>query len=503
MEDEYYNDDEYIYEENEYIIRDTDNAFSRSLSYQVIKTIDLNKLRDQIIKEAMEYLCLSRDETTTVLINYQWNMEKIRDQWYENVDENKIKCGIELSQKNLDFFIKGKIESNSNYCLVCYSDLNNEDSFSLLCKHNFCKDCWTDHLNSKTEDILIMVSTTCPQQGCPLIVPETFFRKYLSMDSQEILNKAILKNFTDNNSDLKWCPTPNCGVCIQCVNHNSKEIECDCKAVFCFTCGKDAHRPCTCEMIQAWDAKNSSQSENVKWLTANTKQCPGCHKFIEKNQGCNHMTCRKEAGGCGYEFCWICFGEWKAHGGDFYNCNKFDPKKKTEDEKKMKKAKFDLDKYVFYFNRYMNHQKSLKYAINMRTTMQTTIKQFNETKHIPFEELRYLENAVEALIKSHRSLKSTYVFGFYMKEVNERGLFEHNQTLLEKEADSLHEKMEGDGLKQLLNIENKEEFDCKWNLFKSNVINLSSVTVKYLTNLINDIEMNLMEFVDYKNLHSN
>ena len=26
------------------------------------------------------------------------------------------------------------------------------------------------------------------------------------------------------------------------------------------------------------------------------------------------MTCRKEVGGCGYEFCWICLDEWKKHG---------------------------------------------------------------------------------------------------------------------------------------------------------------------------------------------
>ena len=71
--------------------------------------------------------------------------------------------------------------------------------------------------------------------------------------------------------------------------------------------------------------KSSSESGNLKWIYLNTKMCPKCRKPIEKNQGCNHMRCNP--GGCGYEFCWLCMGDWKEHGnttGGFYKCNKYD-----------------------------------------------------------------------------------------------------------------------------------------------------------------------------------
>ncbi|UJR32731.1 hypothetical protein I4U23_020190 [Adineta vaga] len=40
----------------------------------------------------------------------------------------------------------------------------------------------------------------------------------------------------------------------------------------------------------------------MEWITQNTKECPKCHFRIEKNDGCDHMTCIK----CHYEFCWSC-----------------------------------------------------------------------------------------------------------------------------------------------------------------------------------------------------
>ncbi|CAF5154745.1 unnamed protein product, partial [Rotaria sp. Silwood1] len=44
-----------------------------------------------------------------------------------------------------------------------------------------------------------------------------------------------------------------------------------------------------------------------KWLEMFAKQCPQCHWHIQKYEGCDHMTCRQ----CKYEFCWICFVDYK------------------------------------------------------------------------------------------------------------------------------------------------------------------------------------------------
>lgn len=61
--------------------------------------------------------------------------------------------------------------------------------------------------------------------------------------------------------------------------------------------------------------------ENEKWIQNNTKECPNCHAHIEKNRGCNHMTCSH----CKYEFCWICGVKYfNGHFNRYSKCKQFD-----------------------------------------------------------------------------------------------------------------------------------------------------------------------------------
>jgi ariadne-1 len=356
------------------------------------------------------------------------------------------------------------------------------------------------------EDLLTCIFSTCPQKGCNIIVPETVFHKFLipfpKINSD--YTKSLLKNFTDFNSDIKWCPTPDCGICVRVPGHSMKEIECECKKIFCFACSLEGHRPCDCTMIDRWNKKNSSESENVKWLMANTKQCPACHKFIEKNQGCNHMTCRKEAGGCGYEFCWICLGEWKPHGSSYYQCNKFDASKTESNKEEMvKNAKMELEKYIFYFDRYMNHTRAQELGNKLKVTIAGVMSEFRTKKLIPYEEVLFLDNACETIIHGRRTLKYTYVFGYYMITCGEKTLFEYNQFLLDRDTDKLHGMMEGEMSKKILELENYEEFNKSFMEFKNNVINLLSTINNYKEKLLSEIENKMIDKIDYKLFENN
>ena len=103
--------------------------------------------------------------------------------------------------------------------------------------------------------------------------------------------KAVLK-----------CPCGAVGVVLE-EDMGNGTVSCPgCKTVYCALCGNDAHPGAECP----------PPSETLEWLSKRTKPCPNCHNRIEKNGGCDHMTCRPP-GGCGHEFCWRCEMPYRGH----------------------------------------------------------------------------------------------------------------------------------------------------------------------------------------------
>jgi len=136
------------------------------------------------------------------------------------------------------------------------------------------------------------------------------------------------------------------------------------------------------------------------------------------------MTCKM----CSYEFCWLCSGKWSDHGqktGGYYNCNKYEELKKVDkklsaDEKRRNDAKHELDKYMFYFERYNNHEKAEKHARTLKPVIKTKIELLHDIKKYPLGELEFLEEAINEVIKCRQVLKYTYVYGFYLNDSKEQ-----------------------------------------------------------------------------------
>lgn len=168
-------------------------------------------------------------------------------------------------------------------------------------------------------------------------------------------------------------------------------------------------------------------------MKINTQDCPKCKWPIEKNNGCNHMTCLK----CSYEFCWICLGDYKTHG----MCNGDTPKAWETTGAQEKRE--SLEKYLHYFHRYQVHSHSSKLEAELRqkAVEQQVMMQANAANH---HAIALIMDATENLIECRRVLKYTYVKAFYIKDQKEKNLFEFLQGELETATEELSHLLEAE-----------------------------------------------------------
>ena len=326
-------------------------------------------------------------------------------------------------------------------------------------------------------------------QYCNFQVHSEIFKKIFENQPNEmnIYNKCLIRNFTESNADIKLCPNPKCDNILKLPGHGMIEVKCLCGMTFCFKCLREGHRPCDCKMMQIWEDKNKSEAENLKNILVNLKQCPSCHRYIEKDQGCNHMTCRKEAGGCGYEFCWICLGEWAPHGSSFYECKKYTP---TE-----------LEKFANYFENYKEEEKDIDYALKLKGKIENYKLQLKNIKNKLNEEVKFLDEALSTVIECHKIIKNTYIFEYFMKNSDSISLFKYHQAMLGRNTDLLHYKIENKDLNDIMKENNLFKFNTKFEIFRNEAISLISVTNKFKENILDDIE-NHTEYIDYEMLEN-
>lgn len=142
----------------------------------------------------------------------------------------------------------------------------------------------------------------------------------------------------------------------------------------------DYHAPTDCNTIKKWLTKCADDSETANYISAHTKdvrilsqetvyarsvtknilqchfvfQCPKCHICIEKNGGCNHMQCYN----CKHDFCWMCLGDWKAHGSEYYECSRYKENPNIAHESVHAQAREALKKYLHYYERVSSFIKS-------------------------------------------------------------------------------------------------------------------------------------------------
>ncbi|KAI9128004.1 hypothetical protein K1719_000997 [Acacia pycnantha] len=441
------------------------------------------------LRQVMEMLSLREHHARTLLIHHRWDVEKL---FAVYVDRGKAalfaEAGVSVDERcDPDPSVPSLV-----MCNICMEDVPSDEVTRMDCGHCFCNSCWTAHFIVKINEGQSR-RIRCMEHKCNAICDEAVVRSLVSKENPDMAEKFdrfLLESYIEDNKRVKWCPSiPHCGNAIRVEDDELCEVECSCGLQFCFNCLSETHSPCSCLMWELWAKKCRDESETVNWIAVHTKPCPKCHKPVEKNGGCNLVSCI-----CGQAFCWLCGGAtgrehtWSSIAG--HSCGRYKQLEKTAE-----RAKRDLYRYMHYHNRYKAHTDSFKLESKLKETIQVKVA-ISEERDSTLRDYSWVNNGLSRLFRSRRVLSYSYPFAFYMfgdelfkdemseeqREIKQH-LFEDQQQQLEANVEKLSKILE----------EPFDQFtDDKVMEIRIQVINLSTIIDNLCQKMYECIENDLL-----------
>ncbi|KAI4761771.1 hypothetical protein E4T52_05990 [Aureobasidium sp. EXF-3400] len=405
------------------------------VEFSVYSPQDIQHQQDRQIEEVSNILGQPHEATAILMRYMRWNKERLIEQYMDKQEEVLEKAGL-----GQDIATPPRLEVIDGFmCEICCDDTPGMQTFAMKCNHRFCVDCYRQYLAQKIKDEGEAARVRCPGEQCNNIVDSKSLELLVTEDLKDRYNELLTRTYVDDKDNLRWCPAPNCVYAVDCpvkqkeLNKIVPTVNCDCGHSFCFGCQLNDHQPTPCVLVKLWMKKCEDDSETANWISANTKECPKCNSTIEKNGGCNHMTCRK----CKYEFCWMCMGLWSEHGTSWYNCNRYEEKSGHTARDAQAKSRASLERYLHYYNRYANHEQSAKLDKDIYLKTEKKMMQLQSTSGMSWIEVQFLDYASQALQQCRQTLKWTYAFAYYLERNNLTEIFEDNQKDLEMAVEAL------------------------------------------------------------------
>jgi len=211
------------------------------------------------------------------------------------------------NQSEVDCTICGETKSGADFHIMecCNIDQINSGNGCI-----FCKECLTNYTTYCVKDEKSTLELKCPNRECLKRMEYLDIYKLTKDEYPELYEAYCDVTFNENlNTDqtIKRCRTPDCHHVFENKDNIKKDYQCpECKIIFCSACLFKHKVHITCSQA-ARDRRETEDQASLKWITKNTKTCPQCKVSVQKNKGCNHMTCNS----CRYEFCWYCKAKYR------------------------------------------------------------------------------------------------------------------------------------------------------------------------------------------------
>ncbi|KOS17684.1 putative RING finger protein [Escovopsis weberi] len=408
--------------------------------FKVLEPSDIEHQQDRMVGDVNMILNMSKEDAAIMLRHFRWNKERLLEDYMDRPE--KVLEAAGLNEASIG---SPTLHSMSGFaCDICCEDGDDLQTFAMKCGHRYCVDCYRQYLTQKIRDEGESARIQCPSTNCTRVLDSKSLDVLVTDELKDRYRALLNRTYVEDKDTYKWCPAPDCLNAIECTVKKREldgvvpTVECSCGYRFCFGCPNPDHQPAPCELVKRWLKKCADDSETANWISAHTKECPKCSSTIEKNGGCNHMTCRK----CKYEFCWMCMGLWSEHGTSWYNCNRYEEKSGAEARDAQTRSRTSLERYLHYYNRYANHEQSAKLDKDIAQKTEKKMVELQTTSGMSWIEVQYLKSASRVLQLCRQTLKWTYAFAFYLAREPLTLIFEENQKDLEMAVENLSEMFE-------------------------------------------------------------
>ncbi|KAF0903030.1 hypothetical protein E2562_024022 [Oryza meyeriana var. granulata] len=202
------------------------------------------------------------------------------------------------------------------FCKICMDDVPLSDTHrgSHGCTHAFCATCLVGHITAKLRTGLTSSTSgvKCPEEGCVAVLDPELSQHILPKDTFERWCAALCWAMVLGASHV-YCPFPDCAEIIAdergSGNVPDQSSECPaCRRQFCGRCGVAWHSGVSCgeyEELAAGDRGEGDLAVVEMAKGSRWRRCPRCRFYVDRYEGCVHITCR-----CELEFCYGCGLEW-------------------------------------------------------------------------------------------------------------------------------------------------------------------------------------------------